>query len=263
MKNFRSKILTDKAIINLLSEEAIKSFEIEKILKLGEALTSNGSLAKLRDCFPLNMFTIGNSLKLFYNSSPESFFIFLVFGLWNEAVLNKKFSNKTRLYLLQTLLILFYDDNEYLKANSMPSAVSFKKSEDKTFILWLNPTEFNRIFNTIIVQIFFIFLNDPSIGLDRLGSHPTENYIGIIRAICFSDNRWDVIKHNVSRYEFINKVSPKLFTSPKRKRLNIGGCQLCQGQIDLEMDFTPYEFSSALLSFVGIKNDYKAEKWST
>ena len=79
-KNFRSKLLTDLTVVNPQTKNSpINSEAIEDILHLGSALTDRGSLAKLHDCYPINIFTIGNSIKIFYKSNPETFFFFFFF----------------------------------------------------------------------------------------------------------------------------------------------------------------------------------------
>lgn len=47
---------------------------INSILELGPALTDKGNLAKLHDCHALNIFTISNSLKIFFTLNSDTFF---------------------------------------------------------------------------------------------------------------------------------------------------------------------------------------------
>lgn len=104
IKNFRSKLLTDNMIVNPITQDPpINSSQLESILNLGCALLDKSSLAKLHDCHPLNLFTIGNALKLFFTASQEAFFFFLVFGFMNESLLNIKLKLKTRKYFLETI----------------------------------------------------------------------------------------------------------------------------------------------------------------
>ena len=78
LKNFRSRLLTDLLVINpKVNNPPINSQVIEEILKLGPALTDKGSLAKLHDCHPLNIFTIGNSIKFFSNQAQKHFSVSL------------------------------------------------------------------------------------------------------------------------------------------------------------------------------------------
>ena len=53
------------------------------------------------------MFTIGNAIKLLFNSNPDSFFVFLVLGFWNENLLNVKLSLGCCKYFLETILFIF------------------------------------------------------------------------------------------------------------------------------------------------------------
>lgn len=62
-KNFRTKILGDNPDLSfkVFGKKPIKAEIIESILNLGEVLTDKGSLAKMRYCHQLNIFTVFKS----------------------------------------------------------------------------------------------------------------------------------------------------------------------------------------------------------
>lgn len=249
IKNFRSKLLTNMVIINPNSINPINCEEIEKILNLGKALTDRGGLAKLQDCYPIQMFTINNALRIFDNLSSESFFYFLFFGLWTECVLNVKFSIETRRFFFMTLLFISFRFLNFLNTNSLPKTVGFKKNTG-LFIFWVSNFKLTRIINTLLVQIFASCSEDETYALDRYSSHPTENFIGIIRELCDGDNRYEVIVHNLARYEFISRNSDYVFVKPKAKRLNKGGCSLHKDGVNFEFSKGPLELSELLYNFI-------------
>ena len=78
----------------------------------------------------------------------------------------------------------------------------------------------------------------------------------VVRTICDNDNRWKVIRHNFSRYEYVNRDAENIFIPPKTKRLNYGGCVLKNGNVDFKFNHSPYELADLLLSFVRIKNNF-------
>lgn len=137
-KNGRSKILRDNTVVNLdnFGDGVINSIEIEKILKIGDALADKSSLGKMRDCYPLNLFTINNTIQLFYNSNKETFFYFLFYSLWNEVLLNFKISVKIRIYFFEILLRICIQIFSIIKARNPRRYVGYRKCEQKPFVFF-------------------------------------------------------------------------------------------------------------------------------
>ena len=196
---------------------------IEEILNLGDALTDRSSLAKMRDCHPLNIFTISNSLKIFQKLEKDTFLFFILFSIWNECVLNMAFSIKLRIFLFEIILRIFIKVENYITNNTLGKFVGFKKSESKPFVFFVNPNKIKRVILTMLGQIAILLKKNPKIALDRAGSHVEENFIGTIRDLCNGDNQWTTVKHNLSRYEYILRYSENKFYKPQRKRANMGG----------------------------------------
>ena len=224
---------------------------------LGSALLDKGSLAKLHDCHPLNLFTIGNSLKLLYSSDSDAFFIFLILGFWNESLLNTKLKLHCRQFFLETILYVFIKFYQMLETKPLPENVSFKKNEGKN-VVWVSKYKLMRLIVTIFVQLYALSLNDDSVAFDRLCNQPTENFIGLIRMICNGDDSYQTVIHNLSRYEFVNRNSKDIYIHNQPKRLNAGGCQLVESEVDFEYGHTSYELASLLFSY--IEGDFKEEE---
>ena len=250
LKNFRSKILTDLTVVNPFSKNPpINSQQLENILKLGSALLDKGSLAKLHDCHPLNLFTIGNSLKLFFNSNSDAFFIFLILGFWNESMLNTKLSLKCRQFFLESILFVFIKIFQMLDSKPLPNTVSFKKNEGKK-VLWVSKHKLMRLIITILSQLYALNLKDSSMAFDRFSNQPTENFIGLIRMLCGGDDSFQTIVHNLSRYEFVNRNSKDIYIHSQPKRLNAGGCQLIDADIDFNFNHTSIDLANLLFDYM-------------
>lgn len=255
-KNFRSKLLTDLVVVNPQTKNTpINSEIIEEILHLGSALTDRGSLAKLHDCHPINIFTIGNSIKIFYKANPETFFFFIVLSLWNELLLNTNLNLYTRQYFLETIMFIFIRFNKYFQDNKIPETITLKKSSDGRSILWISPTKAIRIINTLFVQYYAISLEDFMTAFDRFCSHPTENFIGLIRMLCENDNSFITILHNLSRYEYVNRVAKNIYVKKQPKRLNLGGVRLNEKDVKFSFDHSSHELSDLLISYMDEKFD--------
>lgn len=139
-------------------------------MHLDDDLTDKGSLAKLRDCFPLNIFNIRNSLTLFFSSNQETFFFILIFALWNESILNTKISTKLRAFYLKALLNIFL---QYLQhSKKCPSIMTgFHKSNRKPYVFFATPSKRRRIIITIFVQLIYLKYGNVLYALNRFGSH--------------------------------------------------------------------------------------------
>lgn len=258
-KNFRSKLLTDLTVVNPQTKNSpINSEAIEDNLHLGSALTDRGSLAKLHDCYPINIFTIGNSIKIFYKSNPETFFFFIVLSFWNELLLNTNLSLYTRQYFLETIILIFIKFYSFFENNKIPETIALKKCSDGRSVLWISHAKAIRIINTLFVQYYAISLkslNDFLTAFDRFCSHPTENFIGLIRMLCDYDNPFKTILHNLSRYEYVNRVAKNIYVKKQPKRLNLGGVPLIEKEVKFSFDHSAFELCELLFSYMDEKFD--------
>ena len=80
----------------------INTFSISQFIDAADALFDNSSIGKMRDAYPLQLFTIKNSLILLNQYTKESFIYFVVFAFWSEAQLNEHIKPKTRVFLINT-----------------------------------------------------------------------------------------------------------------------------------------------------------------
>ena len=125
-KNVRFKLMNNKCIINpFVPQKAINSFIINSLLDVDDALTDRSCIGKMRDIYPLILFTVRNSLILLNSYTRESFFYFIVFALWSESKMNETLAPKTRLFIVNVVLhIMICIYEEYIKP--LPSNVSMK-----------------------------------------------------------------------------------------------------------------------------------------
>lgn len=251
-KNFRTKILRDNTVLsfNFFGAKPINSEIIESILNLGEALTDKGSLAKMRDCHPLNIFTISNTIKLFYKSNKDDFLFLFLVSVWNECLLNDFFSLKLRTFLLEIVLRIFIKIERYMKVNLPGKFIGYRKSDNKPYVFFVSPTKIKRIILTLLGQMAVLLKKNPKFALDRAGSHVEENFIGTIRDLCDGDNRYSTILHNLARFEYIIRYSENQFYKPKAKRLNLGGVHIKVDGFDTTFEYNPKIISENLFDLM-------------
>lgn len=86
-----------------------------------------------------------------------------------------------------------------MSSSSLPQTAGFKKKYQFVHLLCVK-FQINQNHKCIIVQIFASCSENEAYVIDRYSSHPTENFIGIIRKLCDGDNGYEVIAYNLVRY---------------------------------------------------------------
>lgn len=71
-----------------------------------------------------------------------------------------------------------------------------------------------------------------------------------MRMLSDDDNSFNIIIHNLSCYEYVNRVSPHIFCKPHPKRLNLGGCVLKEGTVNFDFEHSSFELSEILYEFM-------------
>ena len=253
LKNARTRLLFSMIKVNPFDESPPIHVEIlEEILHLGNPLTEKSSLAKMRDQYPLNIFTIYNAIILINNGENNAFYYVLLYALWNEALTNPKLAKNTRFYLLQVVLICFIKMYNLYVKNKFTETVSENNTQKKLYVTFCTKSKMIRIIITLIaVCSEFIKENNSNCGLDRLGNHPIENYIGLIRSLCNSDHRYETVIHNVSRHILVNSFE-QINPIHKRKRANLGGLILNNEGINVDFGIQPQKAANIILSSINL-----------
>lgn len=189
LKNSRSRILLYKVVINPFQhDDYLDYFELLKDPNINYLINDTSTLAKLHDEYPRSLFQFQMSFYIKENYSPSTFFYFLVYSLWNEATFNTTIGPQTRKYFLHIILNVLIKLQDFYKSKQFDKSVFEKKGKDHNFISFITMDKIIRIINTLIVLIKEISeIDDDSLALSRLSSHPIENYIGRIRSLYHDD----------------------------------------------------------------------------
>ena len=257
-KNMRNKIQSNKIIINpFIPQKTINIFSVNEIIQAGEALFDRSSIGKMRDSYPIILFTIKNSLNLLHNYTNECFFYFIIFSFWSEAQLNEHITPNTRVYLINTLIHIFFQlFNEFSK--TLPENVSMK---NKPFCsqIFLTINKIQRIIPTLLAESYSIERFCEGLGIDRLSSHPCENRIGNIRTECNGNHSTENVFNSKTRYEYLKYALKDLNIKEDRPtHLNLGGCKTSVGEINFDFTIDDKKFAKfwADLSFLTSCYDY-------
>ena len=218
---------------------------LNSILDLGPVLLDRSSVGKLRDIYPITLFTLNNSLKVLYNNQVDCFFYLFTYSLWCEALLNPLFSPATRHQLYSLCFQLFIGVYKKYQGIKLPDNVI------KEFVTMMTVGKLERIIPSIIMTIKEIERQDIYLRLTALGSHITEQQIGNIRSWCNYDHRNEVILHSTACHYFIKTNAYHIFPHMvQRTRLNSGGCKLYEGNYTHQFTFQVNEMAKIILSTI-------------
>jgi hypothetical protein len=67
-----------------------------RVLGPAKYFSDFSSIRRMRDAYPLALFTIENALRLSQDSSVDSFICLVIYSLWQSALLKKSFSKGMR-----------------------------------------------------------------------------------------------------------------------------------------------------------------------
>ena len=261
-KNGRTKIMNNKVVINPeVPGKYVNAEKINDVLKIGPILTDKSSVGKLRDCYPVSLFTFNNSIRVLVSEGVDSFIYLFIYALWNESLLNKHFTAQTRLELFRLVVEILIIIYEKYSQNKLPANVGFKKSSNSEYVTMFSLKKLHRIIPTLIMLILEIENNgDANFSLARYGSHVTEQQIGQIRCWCNYDHRENKIIHSTACHYFMRTNANYIFKlKNKRNRLNTGGCKLSDGDYEHTFIFQIEEMADLLIAILGY-NEYEDEK---
>jgi hypothetical protein len=69
------------------------------VLGPSKYLSDFPSIGQMRDAYPLALFTFENALHLTQNGNVDSFIYFVIYSLWQAAIVNKFLSGAMRQFL--------------------------------------------------------------------------------------------------------------------------------------------------------------------
>jgi hypothetical protein len=160
--------------------------------------------------------------------NSDEFLDLFVMARWTEGIENRKFNLKTRILIVETLLLFFLNQESLM--NLRCSELAEKSSPGRTKVTFASKKKLQRFTCTLAAQYIALLTEDPSVGLDRIGSHTEENFIGNIRMICHGDNRVMTVRRMLSRLELARHLLSTISIERQvAKRINLGGIALGSG----------------------------------
>jgi hypothetical protein len=131
--------------------------------------------------------------------------------------------------------------------------VTEKKIAHSSHVTMATLSKFKRMILTVFGQIYAINFFSHRLALHRIGSHVEENYIGIIRQRCYSNNQAETVFRAVARLEFVKSRLLALGYRPQvSSRANLGGVRITEdGMSTHPAEVSPLQIVHSILSGLG------------
>ena len=202
------------------------------VLGLGLVLSDRSQLGKMRDFYPIDMFSLHNVLLLIDNECFGDAYYFMAYTLLLLVIRVPFFQMEFRLKLLNVAYLMFghvYCDilNADKSSNDSKSASRppQRPQPDRNLVTFAEVSTLQRIFCTIVSYAAGFQLLPDRLRTDALGTHIVEEKIGQARQ--GMDNRWtrilSVISRNLVRSLMLAADGTDLHSSA---RLKTAGCCL-------------------------------------
>ena len=155
LKTFRIKVLLH--ILSLFPYNTNTTFDIKTFSQLfgdGKEITDLSHIGKMRDVYPLKMFSLKNLIALKKEGSWSGVLVFLPWCLWLSAALNTAFTLRTRMLMLKICFEFckrFY--NIVLTKRKWEPTIGEIAGPSKEFLTFLSQSVLERLIPTLAVFI--------------------------------------------------------------------------------------------------------------
>jgi hypothetical protein len=237
-KNVRSRLLKYIPII-YYGEKClpVDARKMNQVLQLGEVFTDTTSTGKMRDAYPLALFRLEHVLKLLeYGLYAEAVYL-APWALLFRAVLSDKLDVGTRIFTLGVALSIFSYFEQSYQAPKKRTDDFFRARfrlprrtrppEQGSQGLRVTPLKWItliRVMATTIAIVTALHKILCDIPLDRIGTHPLENFFGLLRRLLHDCNMFAELLRAMAKNCVVQRVMDDLY-SPRNicGRANTGG----------------------------------------
>ena len=232
VKNARSRILAGPVSISPCGWLPFSAQKLNNVLQLGKALTDVSTTGKMKDIYPLEIFTLENFTKLVRAGQLASAFYVLPYAMWATVLRNKVISQQTRIDLLAFVVQIFAHHHDCLQ-NLDHQRVTEKRTAETPCVYFCSKSKCRRSLNTAMVLLRELRAN-RNIALDRIGTHILECNFGTVRILCQYKHSWSRILKSFSQLlltrDFMTILGAPLYS---RSRINDGGVRLRDSDTNL------------------------------
>jgi hypothetical protein len=171
-KNFCNKVKNHPVTLcPELPEDVVTVQDLQSLLQLGTTLSDKTSIGKMRDSYPLQLFSFANCAECAEQGDDLALLYLLPWALQEEVIRNPALTRPERLdkALLSFNLLLHYFDLSFLpRSEGITQRFQRKQTVAVTFA---EDSVWPRILNNALILIHFIVVAPPDWSFSRLGTH--------------------------------------------------------------------------------------------
>jgi hypothetical protein len=224
-KSFCNKVKNHPVTLNPESTETLVDLpQLQRILRLGSALTDCSSVGKMRDSYALQLFSLLNCAELIEANELSAMLYLLPWALQEEVIRSPMLNREDRL----TKAILSFKILRHLfDLSLLPCAPRIGKRFRQGEMLattFAEDAAWPTLLNTSITLIQFVMEADPTWSFSRLGTHCLENFFGLIRRESLGDDRYVTAARIIAKNSLVAMTMQNLdLRISHRGRDNVGG----------------------------------------
>jgi hypothetical protein len=243
IKNIRSRILEYILVLRYHRHCIEVRWEaMSHVLKLGEVFSDRSTTGKMRDAYPIALFRLSHVIKLFVEGRYGEAVYLLPWALVMTSIGSNRITKDSRVLLLELSLRFFM--HLYIDVSENGHYLG-ETGPEGTQVVPYRSICLMRSMSTIIGILSALRLVPDDIPLDRISTHPLENFFGLLRRLLHDCNSYDELLHGAARNAIVNEIYQEL-GHPRDicGRENAAGIVSTEGQVELPL--LPCDMDDAL-----------------
>jgi hypothetical protein len=227
-KNFCNKVKNHPvALCPQIPGDILTCEDLDAILNLGNTLADKSSVGRMRDSYPLQLFSLVNCLACMDNGNDLALLYLLPWALQEEVTRSPDLFRPTRLEkaVLSFLLLLRYFD-----LSSLPRSEGITQRFDSrrtVAVTFAEDSVWPRILNNGLLLIDFVIRAPADWSFSRLGTHCLENFFGFVRQNARADDRSVPAVRIIARAACVSLEMQRLgIAITHQRRDNVGGVEI-------------------------------------
>jgi hypothetical protein len=206
-KNVRSRLLKYILAIRYGAVDIeVKPDRIAEVLEMGPILSGHSSTGKMRDSYPIALFRLEHVLALFKLGAEGEALYLLPWALIMRALLSDVISVELRCFALELALAFLFQF--YLNATQCGHIPEQGKTGIK--VMPLKRITVIRAMNTVLGLIFASRNWHRDLPLDRMSTHPLENFFGLLRRLLHDCNEYEELVHAAAKNAIVTQICSEL-----------------------------------------------------
>ena len=223
-KNARSRLIGGRLTMCCDGSHSFTGEMMNRILKLGPALSDKSMHGKMRDIYALQIFNLDNFLTLAAKQRWVMAFYILPYALWIEAIRNPGLSVQMRRDFINLAFEIFVYHLKIIHSLERSSVSQNKKGDMTQYCC--SEIQCIRILNTLLITLLQLTTHPDNLALSRIGTHGLECQFGIIRVMCRNKHTWKMILRSFSRLMMIKELMKTFGPLDLRNRVNTAGVKV-------------------------------------